>query len=274
MLVVAAAFGAATGLAGRIVYLAGLYEAAAALALGALAVAVCHLLALAPGRGAVLLAGMAAATWLACHEVADAWATWQDQARWLRSEPVAMAQDLAVAQVDRPEELVDLGLRAETGQAGLVGSWLMQHRRGPMMLRTLSAQRALPGGLVAVALALAVRATLVGLAVWRALQRLANEPRCGRCGRYLSRKEIGRVDDAQLRQLVVAWAAGVSERPPPDGHAGAYRVLLDQCPRGHHVRPGLSAVLLRGHGWSAATPGIVAALPPVLAAGPPSGQGS
>lgn len=235
------------------------------MALGTAAVAVCHFLALAPGRAAVALAGLMASAWLAAHESTDAWAAWQDQARWIASEPMAMARDLAVAQVDRTDDLVNLGLHAETGRSGLVGAWLMQNQRGPVVVRTLAVQRTLPGGQFALALAIAIRATLVALGVWRALRRLSTEPRCGRCGRYLRRTEVGRVDSEQLQQLAAAWAGGSADVPTRFSEGGPFAVFRDVCPRGHHVRAGLCAVRLRRRGWSAAPVGMVAELPPVLA---------
>lgn len=262
----AAGFGVATALAGRIIHLAGLYETAAALTLGALAVTICHALALGPRRVAILLAGSVACAWLAAHETTDAWATWADQARWLREQPMTLAQDLAVAEVDQPAQLIDLGLRAETGRAGLVGAWLMQNKRGPVVARTLGVQRALPGGLFLVALALAVRGTLVGWGAWRALRRLALEPRCPRCGRYLRRSEIGRVGEAEMQCLAQAWSAGLAQTPDTRDDRGPYRIFSDDCPRGHLARPGLCAVRLRRRGWSEASPGTVAELPPELAA--------
>ncbi|MSQ81510.1 MAG: hypothetical protein EXR77_01140 [Myxococcales bacterium] len=261
---VAAVFGVASALASRIILIAGLYEVAAALLLGSVAVALCHLQALRPNRLSLLVAVTAAAGWLAVHETTDAWAFRQEQIRWLQSQPIQLAQDMAVAQVDSAELLVDLGLRAETGDSGLVGAWLAQNKAGIVVQRTLGVQRVLPLGWAALAAAIGVRVAIVALLVWRALLRLAVEPRCPRCQRYLRRTQIARVSEAELAPLITAWQSGEYLQPGQSRPAVAV-VYRDECARGHLSRPGLAAVRLRRFGFALQVPGPVAQLAPVLA---------
>lgn len=264
LLPAAALLGAALGLAGRILLVFGLYDVAAALLLGALAVAVLHLLSLAPGRMRWPLAVGLTVAQAAALLVADAWGAWHDQVRWVQDYPEASAEDLLVAGVDTPEALVDLGLQAAVGQGGPTGAWLQQWRAGVLIHRGLEHQRVWPLPTPLHAAVLGVELAFVALLIGRSLANLGHEPRCQRCGQYLRRQLVARVSAPQAEQLAQAWAEGRYAEPDGDSQPAVAQLYRDTCTLGHTQRPGLALLGLRRRGLSQRHPGPWAILPPML----------
>ena len=251
----AAITGLCCGMAGRVVYLIGLYEVVAGLALGAAAVTLCHLARWRIGPMAGPLAAGAALVWLGFAQAADAWAFRQQQAQWLLDQPLLLAQDLAVAGVDSAMALVDAGLRAETGRDGLLGSWLAQGKPGIVVLRALGDPRVVPAPFSVRGFALGVSAAFVALVVWRALGQLTVAAACPRCGRFLRRRVLARVGDRQATALQQAWQTGDRALPTADGAPTVAVVYEDGCLPGHLALPGLALVGLRRHSWTLRHPG-------------------
>lgn len=263
MALLAVGGGIACGLAGRVVYLLGLYDIAAGLGLGAAAVALCHLAQRPLGAWAGPVAMLAAGLWMAAAQTTDAWAFRQEQAQWLQGQPLLLAQDLAVAGVDDALALVDAGLRAETGADGLTGSWLAQGKAGVILQRAIGSQRVLPAPLPVRAAVMGGEIAFVALVVWRALQQLAREPVCPVCRRFLRRRPLGRVGQAQVDALRQAWALGDRALPTGDAAIAVALVYEDTCTFAHLMQPGLALVGLRGHRWGAQPPGPLAMLPAI-----------
>ncbi len=263
----AALLGAALGLAGRILLVFGLYDVAGALLLGALAVAVLHLLGLAPGQMRWPLATTLTLVQAAALLAADAWGAWHDQVRWVQAYPEASAEDLLVAGVDSPEALVDLGLQAAVGQPGPTGAWLQQWRAGVVIHRGLEHQRVWPLPTPVHAAVLGAELAFVALLISRSLANLGHEPRCRRCGQYLRRQLVARVTASEAEILAQAWAEGRYLEPKATAEPAVAQVYRDTCALGHSQRPGLALVGLRRRGLSQRTPGPWATLEPELTAG-------
>lgn len=262
----AALVGAALGMAGRILLVFGIYDVAAALLLGALAVAVLHLLGLSPGLARWPLAIALTAAQAVALLATDAWGAWHDQVRWVQAYPEASAEDLLVAGVDTPEALVDLGLQAAVGQSGPTGAWLQQWRAGVLIHRGLDHQRVWPLPTAVHAAVLGAELAFVALLIGRSLANLSLEPRCQRCGQYLRRQFVARVTARQAEDLAQAWAEGHYLEPGAGGEPAVAQVYRDSCGQGHSHRPGLALVGLRRRGLSRRTPGPWATLPPELVA--------
>lgn len=263
----AALMGAATALAGRIVHLLGLYEVAATLVLSVVAVTVHHLCRAVPGGARYALAALAAATWIGCHLWVDAWSFRREQGEAVVQEAALLARDFVVAGAGTPLELVDAGLRAETGQDGVRGALLVQAKAGLEVQRTFGATRVWPMPRWGWALARALQAALVALGIARALKHLATEPRCDRCGRYLDRRVLGRLDDCVLPALQQAWQSGRREVPEPTAQ-GQLWLWQDTCPAGHTAAPGYAIIRPRQRRWSMNAPGPLAQLKAVSTAPP------
>lgn len=262
--VLAAGTGAVLALASRQLDLFGLYDVAAALSLGSGLVAACHLAQRRPGRVGLALAAVAAVIEVATFQAVGADAFAREQARWISSHPELEVQDLAVAGVDSAAELVDAGLRIETGHDGLAGAWLAQWKAGIVVHRGGGTLRVLPAPHWLRALVLGAELSLMILLIWRALRHLDGEPQCPRCRRFMSRREVARVDLAQATHLAQAWQDG--QRPPVHSTAGAHVavVMEDRCPLGHTAVPGLALVGVRRRSWSTRAPGAWASSPAIL----------
>jgi hypothetical protein len=256
------------------VQVVGLYEVAAALLLSVWTVSAHHLWRVVPGGGRFALAGLAAVAWLSCHLWVDAWAFRREQADAVVQEAALLARDFVVAGAGTPIELVDAGLRAETGQDGVRGALLVQAKSGLEIQRALGVTRVWPLPRWAWALARALQAAFVAWVIARSLHHLGTEPRCGLCGSYLRRQALGRVAEAHVDLLRAAWLAGQRETPIPVANGGIW-ALRDTCPRGHTTLPGFTLVRPRQRRWSMRAPGPLAQLkaepaaPPMASAAPP-----
>ncbi|MBI5607482.1 MAG: hypothetical protein HY902_01225 [Deltaproteobacteria bacterium] len=258
---VALGAGIALGLASSHLDLIGLYDVAAALALGTATVAWLHLLQLAPGRASLAVALLVTLVEVTAFEWTAAQSFAREQAEWLAASPELEVQDLAVAGVDTAQELVEAGLKADTGHGGVLGAWLARGKAGIVIQRGGGSLRVVPAPLPVRAAWLGARIAAILLVVWRSLRHLAQQPRCSRCGRYQLRRERLRLTGAQAAELANAWQRG--ERPEPAGaEQGAVAALWqDECPVGHSQLPGLAIIGLRQHGWARRTPGPWAQVP-------------
>jgi hypothetical protein len=261
MLPVALALGVATGLAGRVLNILGFYEVLAALTLSVAAVALAHLLRWQPRGGALVVALLAAATWLTVHRVTDAWGFRAEQAQIVLRESHDLAEDFLVSGADTPLQLVDLGLQAETGADGIRGALLVEWQAGPVVLRALGLERRLPPEPIVQALMFAATLAFMALLIRRALLHLAAEPLCATCGRYLRRERLGRVSAEEAQRLVAAWATGDAAQPELDKAAAGPEVLRETCGAGHTARPGLALVQFRSRTLGSGAAGLVARLP-------------
>lgn len=255
-----ATFGAGCGFGGRAVLVVGLYESAAGVVLGAAAAMVCHALRLRPAKAAWPVAALAAAAWLCGWQSADAWAFRQEQAQWLLAQPMQMAQDMAVAGADSPLQLVDAGLRAETGRDGWLGAWLAQFKAGVWVVRTAGMQRAVAMPASGHAAWLGLQAAFVALMIQRALRHQAAQPVCLRCGRYLRRRRLAWVAEPEVDRIKAAWQQGNSGTPfqPAPATAARAELLADTCPHRCEGANQLALVGLRGRQFSARIPGELA----------------
>lgn len=253
LVVFAALAGALTGLAGRVVYLLGLYDLVLALTLGVVGVALWHLQRQLPPRWLRTTLGLiVAVVALASSRVADVWAFYGNQLVEMQASPEAIATDLLVAGVDSPQALLDAGLQVETGHSGLRGALLLQIKTGLVIHRVGRLERVLPVALHWQGLVLAGQIAVVLLLLTRTWGQLVMEPRCPVCGSYLRRTPLVPLTEADVERLAAAWRAGVRLGDPataplsPDaGGPNVATLLLDQCPMGHLQLPGLAIVRLR-----------------------------
>ncbi len=252
--------GGACGWAGRALLLIGLYDVATVLLLGAVLVALLHLLRW-PAKSAVLpVAVVAVAAAMASRHITDAWAMYREQVRLLVEAPDFALEGMAVAGVGDASLLVDSGLQAETGYGGWAGAWLVQAKAGLVIWRSGQLQRVVPLPLWAQALVWAIETAWVTLLVWRALRHLQSEPRCAICGRLARRAVLGRLDAQGAAAVATAWQRG--ERPDLPAALGpcVAVVYADTCPADHTASAGLSMVSVRRRSWSGRVPGPWASL--------------
>jgi hypothetical protein len=253
LVVLAAVGGGLTGLAGRVVYLLGLYDLVLALALGVAGVALWHLQRQLPPRWLRITVGLlVAVVALSSSRLADVWAFYGSQLVEMQASPEAIANDLLVAGVDSPQALLDAGLQVETGHSGLRGALLLQIKTGLVMHRVGRLERVLPLAIQWQGLVLAGQIALVLLLLTRTWGQLVVEPRCPACGRYLRRTPLQSLAESDVELLAQAWRAGQRLGDPtlaplpasPTGPVVA-TLLLDQCPLNHLQQPGLAIVRLR-----------------------------
>jgi len=265
----AAVAGVLTGLAGRVVYLLGLYDLVLALVLGVTGVALWHLQRQLPPRWLrTTLALAVAVVALASSRFADVWAFYGSQLVEMQATPEAIANDLLVAGVDSPQALLDAGLQVETGHHGLRGALLLQIKTGLVMHRVGRLERVLPLAIQWQGFVLAGEIAVVLLLLTRIWGQLALEPRCPTCGRYLRRTPLQSLAEPDVERVAQAWQAGQRLGDPssapllasPSGPIVA-TLLLDQCPIGHLQLPGLAIVRLRRRSlFGAGVPGPTLAL--------------
>ena len=261
MLPTSLALGVTTGLAGRVVQLLGFYEVLAALVLSVASVAVAHVLRWKPGGGGLALALAVAVTWLAAHRLTDAWGFRAEQAQAVVREAESLAEDFLISGADTPLQLVDLGLRAETGAEGLRGALMVQWRAGPLVLRAVGLERRLPAGTLPQALLAAATVTFLTLLVRRALRHLAAEPQCAACRRFLRRERLGRVAPEIAADLKRLWLAGNAATPLPEPLADGPEVYREVCSAGHTSRPGYALVQFRRHSLGSGGAAVLARWP-------------
>lgn len=230
----ALALGVGVGLAGRVVYLLGLGPLVLSVLLGVLSVARWHLLrTLAPRWRVAAWSAALAVLAVAAARGTDVWGLYQSQLTDLTSNPEAIATDLVVAGLREPRELLDAGLRVETGRDGLAGAWLLQLKTGLVVHRAGRLERVLPLPAAAQALVFGLEVALVTLLLFRTQEQLRHQRRCAACGRFLRRTVLGGVSDA-------AAAVGVLEQGQLPalvaGQEGALLLVQEQCPLAH-LRP-------------------------------------
>jgi hypothetical protein len=265
LVICALALGTLSGLAAQVVVVFGLYDVLAALALSFVAVVLAHLTRVRPSLGLTAAAIVAAVVWLGAYRVADAYLFRLEQATHVAEHSEDLAADFAASGANTPLELVDAGLVAQVGVGGWRGAMQVQLKAGLLAWRAAGVSRVAPLPLWLHVLMAAAEAAFVALVVQRALGNLTVEPTCVRCGSYLHRKDLGRVDQADADRLRAAWQAGdrAAHMPAKDA-SGSIVMYEDRCPMGHTASPGFALVRLRGHGWSKAVPGPLASLPAEL----------
>ncbi|MFZ4577810.1 MAG: hypothetical protein ACOYOB_05365 [Myxococcota bacterium] len=261
----ALALGTLSGLAAQVVVVFGLYDVLAALALSFVAVVLAHLTRVRPSLGLTAASVVAAVLWLGAYRVADAYLFRLEQATHVAEHSEDLAAEFAASGTDTPLQLVDAGLVAQVGVGGWRGAMQVQLNAGLLAWRAAGVSRVAPMPFWLHVLIAAAEAAFVALVVHRALGNLTVEPTCARCGSYLNRKELGRVDEPEADRLRAAWGAGNRVIPAPTkGSPGFIAVYEDRCPMGHTIKAGYALVRLRGHGRSTAAPGPLASLPAEL----------
>lgn len=258
--ILACVLGVATGLAARVLSIIGFYEVLAALTLSVGAVALAHLTRWRPQSGAWAVALAAGLTWLVVDRTVGAWAFREEQAKLVVQEAHVLAEDFLISGADTPMDLVDVGLRAETGADGLRGAFLADWGAGQLAFRAIGLERRLPPATWLQALWIAGTAALLTLIVGRALHHLAGEPRCATCGRFLARQAMGRTSLRAVDELRGAWSAGERLRPEVAPTAPGPMAYEERCPAGHSTHVGYALVQFRGRTLGAGEGGLVARL--------------
>lgn len=263
---VAALAGLISGVASRTLYILGLYEVAAGLTLGVVAVAWLHLLRVRDPRLLWVTAAVIGVVWLGCHRGAEAWLFRLEQGRQIGEHGLLLAEEAVLHDQDDPLSLIDASLMAETGADGVRGAAALLLGRGLTVQRVLGVDRVLPAPPWLHALLYAAQALAVTFFVGRALAGMALEPICPVCDAWLRRRRLGGLSEAQGHALAQAWRRGQRPSPPQAvARPGAGEPLLlfeDRCPRGHETGPGWELRRRRRLRFGASAPGRWAAMSP------------
>lgn len=262
--------GAVTAMAGRSVYVLGLYDVVAALSISIGLVFLAHLTRLRHRAALLGLAVLAALLWLGAQRVVDAWAFRLEQGQEVQAHAAELAPDMIAVHAAAPLDLVDAGLEAETGAPGLRGALRVGLRSGLVVSRAFGVSRILPAPSWLVALSIALEAAFVALMIARALQHLAQEPVCAQCGRFLRRTLMGPIDATEAARLATEWARGERVVPVVARLPGIAVAYQDACPAGHSAQPGYAILRVRRRSLRRSVPGPLADLPPALGARPSS----
>lgn len=261
--------GVMTGLAGRQIYVIGLWELCAAWMLSFVAVAVAHFFGVRRPVWLTTIGCIAALFWLVGFHFADAWAFRQEQIRLIAQRGLLLSDEAVLRDTGDPSQLVDLSLLGETGAMGLRGAARLLLERGLTVHRALGVSHILPVPSWLHAAVYGAQVTVVAVILSRALASLADQPVCSRCQTWLRREKLGFVAPHVADHAHDAWLLGDRIQPAANTQAGGAEDLLltrDRCPRGCTQTPGFSVLRRRAVGLSARKPGIFASIAPVESA--------
>ena len=267
--------GALTGLAGRQLYVIGLWELFAGWALSFSSVSLCHLLLVRSSAAHVGIAVVVGFGWLGGFHIADAWGFWHEQVALVADRGLLLADQAVLRDTGDPSQLVDFSLLGETGATGLLGASKLLLQRGLTVHRALGVSHIVAIPPLAHAAVYGAQAALVALLVGRSLQSLLSIPTCARCGSWMRQQLRGHVPAELADHARQAWLLGDPVRPDVFEIARSGSDLLlteDHCPRGCSATPGWTLARRRGLSLSARKPGVFATWPPtVTAADDPAG---
>lgn len=257
--------GVMTGLAGRQLYVIGLWELCAAWMLSFACVSVCHVFVLRDRTLLLMCAIVAAVAWLFGFHAADAWSFRREQVALVAERGLLLADQAVLRDTADPRKLVDMSLLGETGLSGVRGAARMLLQRGLTIHRALAISHIIKLPVAIHAVFYGIQAAAVAIVLGRSVATLAQQPVCAVCATWLRREKLGYVRPEIADHARHSWLLGDLVRPPVTAKADSPNDLTltdDSCPRGCSVTHGMSILRRAVVGFSARKPGIFATTPP------------